>query len=328
MGAMNSASAKERSLVYVIAGKDAALVNTKCDRLLEKITASFGADGSAFIADAAQDAVADILDELRTPPLFAAGRIVVVKEADELISRHRELFERYFDSPCRTSVLILTVRSWPSNTRLYRKLAKTGTLIKVEQPNRRQLPSLLAAYSRQNCGKQLPTSAAETLIELAGEELPVLTGEIDKLAVYAGDRRTITAGDVEALVGHNRLFNAFAIIDEALDGNTAAAIEKLRIMFAEDPSAGYMFVGAFAYCLRRLFNARVMLSRGINRREIVSRLRIWSARDAFFKKLENMQIERIGDALCRLAEADYHIKTGRARPEASAERMVTALAAG
>ncbi|MHC4639762.1 MAG: DNA polymerase III subunit delta, partial [Planctomycetota bacterium] len=127
-------------------------------------------------------------------------------------------------------------------------------------------------------------------------------GEIDKLALFAGEQKTITSEHVESLIGHNRLFNAFAVIDAVVAGNVAQAVDRLRTMFAEDKSAEYTVVGAFAFHFRRMFKAKVMLEEGVRPADIVTRLRVWSNKDSFFLQLRRVPLKKIGDILQQLAD--------------------------
>jgi hypothetical protein len=70
----------------------------------------------------------DVLDELSTPALFGGGtRLVVVDEGDKFVSEHRQALEEYVAAPSRSGVLVLTVDSWPSNTRLAESCSSLGS---------------------------------------------------------------------------------------------------------------------------------------------------------------------------------------------------------
>ena len=111
-------------------------------------------------------------------------------------------------------------------------------------------------------------------------------------------------------------------------GNIAQAIDRLRGMFAEDRTAEYTVVGAFAYHFRRLFGAKVLLENGVGSTEIANRLRIWGNKDGFFAQLRKMSLKQIGDILQQLAATDYAVKTGRVKVELAAEQLVLRLAGG
>jgi len=313
--------------IYVVAGKEASLRNAQCQELLDRLLETEQKATGLFNADPAEVSVCEILDELRTAPFLSDKRVVVVKNADKFVSENRPLLEKYFDNPCRTGILILTVNSWDSRTKLAKKLSEVGKLISVVQPKPWQLPRRLIEYTGDAYSKNLTTEAAELLIELTGDNLPRLYSEIDKLALFAHTEKVITPRHVELLIGHNRLFNAFTVIDAIAAGNVAQAVDRLRRMFAEDKSAEYMAVGAFAFHFRRMFNAIVLLEKGFNTSEVARRLGIWSNKEVFFAQLREMSLKQIGDILQQLAEIDYAIKTGRTKAPVAVEQLVLRLTA-
>ncbi len=314
-------------LICVIAGKEYSLVSAECDRLLEQLVEPEQRSVGLFIADPQIVAVADILDELRTLPFLVEKRVVVVRGADEFISKNRQVLESYFDNPCPTGVLVLTVESWPAGTRLAKMLPKVGKLISVEQPKPWQLPGRLIRYASDAHSKELTSEAAELLVELAGDELGRLYSEVDKLALFADSEKIITLQHVEQLIGHNRIFGAFAVIDACLAGGSAQTVHRLRNMFAEDKSAEYTVVGAFAFHFRRLFNAKVLFDKGVQPAEVAAKLRIWSNKEGFFAQLRRLSLQQIGDTIGALAQIDYEIKTGQTKAQVAIEKLVLELTA-
>jgi DNA polymerase-3 subunit delta len=240
-------------------------------------------------------------------------------------SSNREILEKYFENPCPTGILVMTVKSWPKNTKLAKKLPAIGSLIEVEAPKRAEIPRKLIAYAQDAHSKRLDYGAADLLVELAGEDIIRLYTEVDKLAAYSANEKSITTAHVESLVGYNRLFNAFAIIDSCLQHKPAPAIEHLRKMFADDKDTEYTAVGAFAYHFRKLFTAKKMLQEGVPQNDIAKKLRLW--KDENFTLLRRISLKQIGDQIQRLAEIDYAIKRGQAQPRVAIEQLVLRLAA-
>ncbi len=316
---------KRNEFVYVIAGEDESLVGLYCRELLDKLIEPSQRATGLFDADTNHVSISEVLDELRTTPFLTDKRVVLIKRADKFISDNRDLLERYFESPSPTGIFILTVNNWDARTRLAKKLPSNGKLITVAQPRGQQLLRRLIDYARQAHDKKLTQNAAEILIEFAGDELTRLYSEVDKLAIFADAEKVIDVSHIEALIGHNRIYGAFAVIDACLAGNSAGAISRLRNMFAEDKSAEYTVVGAFAFHFRRMFNAKVLIEEGLSPYDIAGRLRIWGNRDGFFAMLGRMSSKRIGAALQKLAAIDYAIKTGRTKTEVAIEQLVLGL---
>jgi DNA polymerase III subunit delta len=318
---------KKHEPIYVIVGGEKSLVDAECEKLLESELSPQQRAIGLFNADPAEVSATEVLDELRTLPFLTERRVVLVKGADKFVSDNRELLEKYFDNPCPTGILILTVSSWPAQTRLAKKLPSVGKLLSVAQPKRWQLPRRLMQYAREAHDKIISETAAELLVELSGDELVRLYSEVDKLALFANNENSITEQHIESLVGHNRIFNAFTVIDAIMAGDIAQVICRLRAMFSEDKTAEYTAVGAFAFHFRRMFGAKVLLEKGVSAAEIAKGLRLWGDREkSFFAQLRKMSLKQIGSILQQLAATDYAIKTGREKAEVATEQLVLRLA--
>lgn len=324
--ARSSANRDGHELVYVIAGEDDSLVGARCSELLDTLLEPSQRATGLMDADAVSASASDVLDELRTAPFLTDKRVVLIRRADEFISNNRELLEKYLEHPCPTGRLVLTVRSWDARTRLAKALPKVGQLISVTTPKPWELPQRLVQYAAEAHDKRLSRDAAAFLIELSGDELTRLYGEIDKLALFVGDEKLITPKHIESLTGRNRSFNAFAVIDAIIAGSAAQAIERLRGMFETDKSAEYTVVGAFAFHFRRMFNAKVLLEKGFAAGEVAKRLRIWGDVDGFFSQVRHMSLRQIGKCLQQLAETDHAIKTGRTKAPVAMEQFVLEFA--
>jgi len=314
---------KKAKPIYVVAGKEQSLVNQECSKLLDELIPSEQRQQGLFAMDTEQLSAAELLDEVKTAGFLTDRKVVLVKNADKFISDNRETLEKYFDNPTRDSVLVFTVKTWQSNTRLAKKLPKIGKLISVAEPKGRNLNKYLVTYARDEHNKQLTPAACELLIILGAGAPGFITGEIDKLAAYSGDKPNIEPEDVEALSAGNTILNVFEVIDLMTAGKSGEAVSQLRTIFAEDKSAEYTVVGAFAYYFRKMFEAKVLLEKGTSTSQAADRVNVWkSKRRDFFRAIGNLSVRQLGDYICSLAETDYRIKTGRVRAQTAVEQLV------
>ena len=337
-------------LVYVIAGDDPSLVNAKYTEIIDQLVLPEERDAGLLVVDANKAVIAEILDELRTLPFFTKRKIVALRNADKFISgkgdedeeneetkqdnhnapagaSNREILERYFENPCPTGILVMTVSKWPSNTRLAKKLPAIGTFVEVKSPKGQDLTNRLIDYARDAHSKTLDYRTVGLLIELAGDNLTRLYTEIDKLATYAATEKAITTAHIESLIGRNREFDAFEVIESCLQRKIGPAIERLRKMFAEDKTAEYTTIGAFAFHIRRMFTAKKLLMEGHSQYEVAGLARIFYDKEAQFAQIRRLTLKQIGDQIQRLAETDYAIKRGQAQPRIAIEQFVLQLAA-
>jgi len=307
--------------IYVIAGKEQALAKKQYRDLLDTLLPADQHATGLWVTDS-KAAVDEVLDELRTLPFLTDRRVVVVQEAEEFITKNRPILETYFDAPCPSGVLILITTSFPSNTKLAKKLKKVGELISVTPPKPWQLPAHVTQYVKETFDKTLAKDAAQLLVDLTGDDVTRLYSEAEKLVVFVDEKRNIGVQDVEALVGHNRVFGVFEVIDAMVAGQTGKALQRLRNMFAEDKNAQYTVVGAFAYHFRKMFNAKALLSQGRSIPEVTKVLRIWGKTDLFYAQIRKVSLEQLSQIIQQLASIDHQIKTGQTRGTVAIEQLV------
>jgi DNA polymerase-3 subunit delta len=237
--------------VCVLSGDEPFLKRRALARLREEVLGRGDADFSFSTFDGRTAQLPDVIDELATVAMFGGGRrMVLVEEADDLVSRYRSELEDYVARPRSTGVLVLEVKTWPANTRLYKAVAARGLHVECSSPPRARLAKWLVAWAKRDHGVQLAASAAELLIERVGPELGLLDQELAKLALTTGPAERITAQTVGRLVGGWRAKTTWAMLDAALAGNAREALIELdRLLLAgEHPIA---ILGQISASLRR-----------------------------------------------------------------------------
>ena len=160
------------------------------------------------------------------------------------------------------------------------------------------------------------------MIEFAGDEPGKLCSEVEKLALYVDKRNSIANEDIQSLVGNNREFDVFAVIDAMTGGDSGTAISRLRNMFSTDKSAEYKSVGAFAFHFRKMFSAKVLLSQRVSFQEVAGKLRIFGDRNAFLNQLGKWSLAEVGNVIKALARIDYESKTGQTDVACALEQLV------
>ena len=326
-GQSRSAEKKETIYpIYVVFGQDRRRVWDKSEEVLEEALAGCERQVSQSSYDGDEASLAEVLDGLRTLPFLSPRRVVLVKDADKFISEHRQSLEKYLEEPCPTGVLVLVARSFPANTRLAKRARQIGQVYNCEQIKPRALAEFIGKYALEKHQVRLPKEAAELLIELAGEDTGLLYGEIDKLATYMADpekmRTEITRADVEELVGHNRQYNVFNVIDARTGGDAGEALKRLDYMLGQDRNAQYQAVGAFAWHFRRLYQARLLSGQGVGDQEIARRLRIWPRPEQFMRQVKRFSIEELAGCLGSLMRIDLASKSGWGTVRTGLEKMI------
>ncbi len=248
--------------VCVLCGDEPLLKRLVLQRLLEVIFADEEEAPPYSNLDPDQVDWRDVADELATASLFGpSARVVVLRSADDFVTKYRSQLETYVEAPSASSTLILDVKSWPGNTRLAKAVAKTGLTVACKVPEKKagssivvdtvKLQKWVAHWAKSRHGLKLKANAVTQLLELVGTELGLIDQELAKLALSVDNpKQEVDVETLVSIVGGWRTKTTWDLLDAACDGNAAEALQQLdRILMAgEHPQALF---GAFSWSLRR-----------------------------------------------------------------------------
>ena len=318
--------------IYVVHGKDRRRAVDKQQEIVGQVLGEADPQTALHTYEGGEAVLTEVLDDLRTLPFLSERRVVVVKDADPFISENREQLEKYLNEPARTGVLVLQADSFPSNTRVAKQAAKIGKVFAYQPIQSKELGVYLINYARQHHQLQLDREAAEMLIELAGDESSILMNELDKLAAYldGGEKKRgrITPTEVEELVGSNRRYDAFNVIDAMAGGKGGEALELLDRMLSQDREAEFKAVGAFAWHFRRLYQGRILLEKGVGEGGIIGQLRVWYQKSLFIQNVRQLSLRELGSCLQELMSIDANNKMGAGTVKSGLEKFIMEFCRG
>jgi len=307
--------------IYVLQGTDSFLRDEHRRRLLADLIED--ADPQTCVASFDADVeLAAVLDELRTLPFLAPRRVVIVRDADAFVSAYRDPLERYLESPAPSGVLVLTVSSWPSTTKLYKVVARIGKVLDCTEPAKEALPRRIADFAARR-GKTVARDAAELLAEWIGADLGTLDGEIEKLSLFVGERPEIAAADVSALVASSTEAGPFELTNAIIAGDSAAALKALGAMLTLRREE-FRVLGLLGLHLRKALLAQQLRVSGGNPETVLPHNIPFPAKKAYLAMLQRRSLRRLRGDFRRLLSADLGMKSG-AETLAAMQELVVAL---
>ena len=276
----------------------------------------------------------DVLEELTTIAMFGGQRLVIVEEADDFVSRYREPLEDYVARPGR-GILVLEMKSWPSNTRIYKAVAANdGFVVDCSAPAAARLARWLSDWAKHTHKVQLTIAVAEVIVELVGPELGLLDQEVARLALHCGSDKKITLEMVQKLVGSWRAKTTWEMLDAAMDGNAPEAIRQVdRLLSAGEDPIGLL--AQISASLRRMAAATRLITQAeaAGRRIAIGEALAQAGVRSFVIQKTERQLRRLGrergmQIYRWLLEADIDLKGDSAMPNRLIlERLIVRLAA-
>ncbi len=171
-------------------------------------------------------------------------------------------------------------------------------------------------------------AASRRLLDLAGNNLWMLSSELEKLSLYASGE-TIRPEQVDELVSLARESNIFALVDAVAAKRLQQAHQALRRLLMDGAAAPYVLF-MLARQFRLLLLAKTLGEQKIGGQALMNRLGIRSEYP-FRKTVEQARgytAPVLEATLRRLLEADVAMKTGRQGPDLALELLVTDLCRG
>lgn len=307
--------------VYALVGSDPFVHLQK----LKQVLALLPADVQRTDADGERAELADVLDECRSFAMFGGGKLVVVRSADDFISRFREQLEEYCAKPADSATLVLRVNALPSNQRIYKIIQKSGQIEDCNAP--KDVRRWIGDHARTAQKVQITPEAADLLADLIGNDLGRLDTELAKLAL-ATDGKPIRPEHVGQAVAFQREQKMWEMTNALASGDTAEALKRWRQLLSSDPSSEFRAVTWLGIWLENVRKALALRKGGTSPAQIPGMLKIWprELQGPFMKTAEKLGDRGVARALDLLAEVDRQSKSGVGEAATNVERFMLELA--
>ncbi|HSA91543.1 MAG TPA: DNA polymerase III subunit delta [Terriglobales bacterium] len=261
-----AAEVRERRLrpAYVFLG-DEVFFRERCrDAILQHLVPADLRDFSLHEVDLAEASVAELLDRARTPSLMAPFQVFFVRNVKLLYGRgsHQEEFEAieaYVKQPNPDAVLIFVADhiSIPADARRmeltdrdrYQRIRDTlgeycgiVELARVEEGEGVRWVTETAAAQ----GVTVEPDAARELVDALGADMMMVATDLEKLILYAGEKRRITLGDVETMVLAAKQRSLFELTDAISARDRVRALRVLDALLSsgegDDAAIGHLYM--------------------------------------------------------------------------------------
>ena len=285
-----------------------------------------------------------VLSDVSTRTMFGNGqRLIWVEDADEFLKKtekgksttYRELLEGYADNPSKSGVLLLEFDSFPSTTRLFKKLAEVGFLVDCTPMPDKEVPKWVVRWAKHRHKTPCDANAATLLVDLIGTQLGLLDQELAKLSLYVPPKGSITVEIVRQNVDAQRMLKIYEMLNFALSGRAADAIRELdKLLLLDKKTSPYGILESMSYSLRELAAAtqliidgertgkKISVSAALN--SVVSKKFLVSQSEQQLLKLGRRRGAKL---LQWLLQADLDMKgDSRAKPRLILEKLLIRIA--
>ena len=306
--------------VYLLTGSD----RPKVERALQRLRARVGEE-AVEVLSATEANGDDAVAACNSLGLLASRRLVIVQDVERWRAADVKAVAGYLDDPVPGVVLALVGEGVKRDAPIAKLAAKFGDLL-VYDVAKGDLPRWVADQFRR-LGAEVDPAACRALVEIVGDDLHALAGEVEKLAVWAGGE-PIGEREVELLAAPSAQMPGFALTDAWGRRDVPAVLEAADSMLersGEHPSRVIArLVGLLTHHVTRVRACQTLAAEGVRPRDAAPQLKVHPyAAEKAFAHAENFSAEELREVVVRLAELDLALKgAGRLGNELELERAL------
>ena len=175
-------------------------------------------------------------------------------------------------------------------------------------------------------GSTISPQAVNSLVGFVGNDLWLMSNEIEKLMVYAAGRR-IEEDDVKALVSNAREAGVFAMVDAIIELRASKAQEYLQQLLRQGAAPAQLLV-MISRQVRIIFQIKELRNQKKIRAEIQKKLGLTSdfVLNKAWEQSDRYSSTRLREVYHRLLETDLCIKTGKYDGDLALDILIAELA--
>ena len=270
---------------------------------------------------------AALREAINTYPFFSGKNFIIIKEpkllAKEKTAKEsggekkkegsKELLTILADIPDYTHVLCLCGKLDKRGI-FYKNMSKSAVLAECSSLKSYSLKPWLEAQAA-SYGAKFTYQATALIMEYMSvtDTVPLLLlqGEIAKLAIYAGQRKSWTAEDVESIFSQLPEISGFALGNAISNCNIAKAMELLAVERKKGSGNFIPVLARVSFEIRRLCNIKELMQTGAGKEVIAAQLHMHPyAVQLMLTACRNFTLAQLKKTLVALAELNMQLRKG------------------
>ncbi|KIL46059.1 DNA polymerase III subunit delta [Jeotgalibacillus campisalis] len=280
------------------------------------------------------DTLEQAMEDAETFPFMGERRLVFIHNPSFLTAEKKkekaELnitpLQSYLDSPAPYTILVFIAPydKLDERKKITKQLKKTATVLEARKLKEHDIITWVKQRAGQ-AGVQIEDQAVNKIIELAGTNLFLLSGEIDKLALYAFESSQITQEMVDKLTARSIEQNVFELIDRAVHNKIDEAL-RLYWDLLKQKEEPLKILALLSGQFRLIYQVKSLGSKGYGGQQIASQLKIHPFRVKLASKhAQAFTDDQLTGIMLSLAQCDLEMKSSGLNKEMIIELFLTRL---
>lgn len=306
--------------IYYLYGDEAFLQELIQDEI-EKLVPADQKDFNFDLIYGGESSPEKVLGIVKSYPMMAEYRVVIVKDFLKLDDfgggNSLEQFINYFEQPNPTAILCLIDSKFPNkNTRVgkafFKKREYTG-IHEFGKIHENDLPDWIIDWTLHSHQKKISAPAAQVLAQLVGQDLKLLSTEIDKLCTFVDSDTEIKIDHVKKITESYREYSVIelkeAVVSRDLEKSFMIAEQMLH---RTNNDAGEIFktLGFFYNVFGNIWQICRLREKGMNKQQVQQQLGISNTYffNLQYKEASKFRLSEMPEIFEALLDTDRAVK--------------------
>jgi DNA polymerase-3 subunit delta len=332
--------------VYLFLGPELYQLGMCRRALVEKILAPEDRENGLARHDLETSTLAEILDDARSLSLFAPQRVIWAAGAEAVLPRGRAVttedstntagLAEYVRNPTPGTVLVFVASRYDfdgeerAKVERVQKFFSTVPEVVEFRPYTVESARRLAQDLAKESGLQIGLSELGLLVDSLAADASRIVQEIEKLRLYVGATRKVTADDILRLVPNAQATTIFALVAALGRGDRKRSLEHLDTLLREGEylPLALTFLGTQFRLAMVAHEAGLRTSQQIQAHFTKQGIRIWRDRaEQVCQTVTAFSAGRLALAIQKVSGADRALRDARPDDRVVMEELVFSLTA-
>ena len=266
--------------VYFLYGDEMFLIDLIQDEI-EKLLPPGQKDFNFDLIYAGESSPDKVLNIAGSYPMMSERRIVIVRDFlkfDEPPDGNRSIeFLDYFKNPNPSTTLCLIDRKFPDKRREPGKYLNPKNekdqlgIYEFSSIPENELADWVISWAKYSHNRKVSVKAAQLLSHLVGQDLKILSTEIEKMCTFVDSDQTIEENHVKKITEYYREFNVLELKDAVISRNLDKSLMIAeQMLLRSNNSTGELFktVGFFYSVFSNIWQICRFREKGLNKAQI------------------------------------------------------------
>lgn len=232
---------KKFEKIYFFHGEEPYFIDVLTKAIQDNSLAESERDFNQTIVYGKDADILSLLGEIKSFPIMAEKRLVILKEAQEF--RAIEKLESYLENPIDTTILVLCYKykTFDARKKTLKNALKNGAVFKSEKIKEYQLAEWIQQYVK-SIGYEITSKACMLMVESLGNDLGRIVKEFEKLTILIEKGTAINENHIEDNIGISKEYNVFELTNAIAIKDNLKAMKIVQYFEYNPKAADLVFV--------------------------------------------------------------------------------------